>query len=867
MLTSALFLPRFKRGEMKINLWRKFLFLILLYLTFFTPAVAQISYNSSFSGVDYTVLSSENDLAFDRKDGYDLIDLKDGEKIGEIGKPDLPLKLVHLLIPNDSEVESLIIITDSYEVVEGEYFIFPVQPDEKTDGMVEKKWVPPDSEIYNSDLLYPGKLGEIVERGYLAGNQIVTLALYPLQYRPKSKKLFFYPDLDLKLRLRSSTKVSSSTIIKRRSHQVSKIYAGVLNEMVDNKSALSNYSLQGSKPYGSLQSSGYSLSNAYAESSEEYPYLIITSSELKSAFLPLLEWKTKKGIKATIVNLDSILDNYTGRDDPEKIRNFLIHAYQNGTMWVLLGGDEDVVPVRYAYANNTSTPPAITKLQICDLYYSDVDGEWDQDNDGIWGEPGDDSPDIYPDLFVGRVPCGDSGEAASFVEKLLLYEKNPGNGLADYLTSALWICSDQMRDWSGGTGQHVLASQYADSNFFQDLSTLIEDPSGSAANPISPDGENCIQTMDQGWGITAVLAHGKPNGFVAKSNQTNEDPKSWVLTDSGGNAGHGHLPSLSNQGKYGIMYSIACKQSAIDVDKYPQMGSGPCVGELYPLSQNNGGVAFLGYTRWGWVGLSYKLLEKFLHYLFADSLEHHLGIAEALSRCFYPSYRDLNYGHNLFGDPEMPIWTQIPHTLTVTHPDKVTMGLRTINISVTSEDMGVPDATVCLSLNQRIMFLGTTDQNGLLSVQVNLDDLGEMSLVVTKPNFLPYEGNITISITTDIDEDEKQEDIKSFDLSQNYPNPFNPVTSIQYTVGSKQTKKADASSNHVTLKIYNILGQLVRTLVDEPKTPGSYEVIWDGKDEKGKEASSGIYFYRLNVRSLDLETENYQKTKKMTLVK
>jgi hypothetical protein len=831
-------------GKMKTNLWKEFLFLTLLCLAFHSSTgicgqpLAQKSFHFFFS---------ENDFLFNRRDGYDLVDFKNGEKIGEIGKPDLPLKFVHLLIPNDSEVESLIIIGKSYKVMDGEFLVSPAQPDEKTDGTIERVWVSPDSQIYNSDSLYPGKFAEIVESGFLAGNQIVTLALYPLQYRPKSKKLFLCTDLDLELKLRSSTKVSLSSVIKRRSYQASKIYAGILNEMVDNKSDLSSYSLQ--SPY-------YSLSKASEADSEEYPYLIITSSELKSAFLPLLEWKIKKGIKTAIVSVDSILNTYTGRDDPEKIRNFLINAYQHGTIWVLLGGDEDVVPVRYAYPTNASTPPAVTSQQICDLYYSDVDGEWDKDNDGIWGEPGNDSPDIYPDLFVGRVPCSDSGEAASFVEKLLLYEKNPGNGSTAYLTSALWMCSDQMRDFSGGTGQHMLASQYVDNGFFQDLSTLIEAPSGSAENPTTPDGGNCIQTMNPGWGIIAVLAHGTPNCFVTKSNQTNQLPKSWVLTSAGENDGNGHLLSLTNQDKYGIMYSIACKQSAIDVDKHPEMGSEPCVGELYPLSRNNGGVAFLGYTRSGWVGTSYLLLEKFLQYLFADSTEHHLGIAEAFSRCSYPSYRDLNYGHNLFGDPEMPVWTKVPHTLTVIHPSKVLPGLRTINISVTSGGVGIPSSTVCLSLNQRIMFLGTTDQNGLLSCQVNLDDLGEMSVVVTKPNYIPYEGTITISIATDVGDDENQENIESFDLSQNYPNPFNPVTTIRFKVEGERSR----APIPITLKVYNILGRLVRILVDEEKIPGNYEAVWDGKDSQGKEVSSGIYFYRL-------DTENYRRTKRMTLVK
>jgi flagellar hook assembly protein FlgD len=64
----------------------------------------------------------------------------------------------------------------------------------------------------------------------------------------------------------------------------------------------------------------------------------------------------------------------------------------------------------------------------------------------------------------------------------------------------------------------------------------------------------------------------------------------------------------------------------------------------------------------------------------------------------------------------------------------------------------------------------------------------------------------------------------------------------------------------ITLKVYNILGRLVRILVDEEKIPGNYEAVWDGKDSQGKEVSSGIYFYRL-------DTENYRRTKRMTLVK
>lgn len=99
---------------------------------------------------------------------------------------------------------------------------------------------------------------------------------------------------------------------------------------------------------------------------------------------------------------------------------------------------------------------------------------------------------------------------------------------------------------------------------------------------------------------------------------------------------------------------------------------------------------------------------------------------------------------------------------------------------------------------------------------------------------------------------------KSFELSQNYPNPFNPITTIPFQAGSSE--QVAGRPIHTTLKIYNILGQKVRTLVDEEKAPGNYKVIWDGKDNSGREVTSGIYFYQL-------KTKDYTNTKKMVLLR
>ncbi|UCF65721.1 MAG: tandem-95 repeat protein, partial [bacterium] len=88
-------------------------------------------------------------------------------------------------------------------------------------------------------------------------------------------------------------------------------------------------------------------------------------------------------------------------------------------------------------------------------------------------------------------------------------------------------------------------------------------------------------------------------------------------------------------------------------------------------------------------------------------------------------------------------------------------------------------------------------------------------------------------------------------LGQNYPNPFNPLTTVEY--GLK-------SSADVTLKIYNLLGQEVRTLIKANQEAGYHSVVWDGRDNYGQLAASGIYIYRL-------ETRDFVSTRKMILMK
>jgi hypothetical protein len=119
--------------------------------------------------------------------------------------------------------------------------------------------------------------------------------------------------------------------------------------------------------------------------------------------------------------------------------------------------------------------------------------------------------------------------------------------------------------------------------------------------------------------------------------------------------------------------------------------------------------------------------------------------------------------------------------------------------------------------------------------------------VTKRTNSIPYDG----SDISAVDEDPVTSIPTEYSLSQNYPNPFNPTTQIRYAL-----KKAGP----VSLRVYNLMGQLVATLVDQDQTPGEYRVQWDGRDYRGNAVSTGVYIYRM-------EAGEFIRTYRMLLMK
>jgi hypothetical protein len=95
---------------------------------------------------------------------------------------------------------------------------------------------------------------------------------------------------------------------------------------------------------------------------------------------------------------------------------------------------------------------------------------------------------------------------------------------------------------------------------------------------------------------------------------------------------------------------------------------------------------------------------------------------------------------------------------------------------------------------------------------------------------------------------------QAFHLFQNYPNPFNPETTIEYYLHK---------SGDVTLSLYDIKGNLIKRYVQGILNPGTHSVQWNGRNESGNRVASGIYFYRIEVKT---EEKTFMDVKKMILL-
>jgi hypothetical protein len=233
--------------------------------------------------------------------------------------------------------------------------------------------------------------------------------------------------------------------------------------------------------------------------------------------------------------------------------------------------------------------------------------------------------------------------------------------------------------------------------------------------------------------------------------------------------------------------------------------------------------------------------QQFMNSLFSEGLVH-AGLIHADAKHHYVGQartdnymRYAMYELNLLGDPETPIWTDAPAPLTVVHPDAVSVGDGTADVTVEVRGSGaeVVGATVCVSGSELGVYeVATTNEAGTATISLPAGVAGSVTLVVTAPNRIPYASSVTISEVTGVEDGAGRVTA----LLQNAPNPFSSSTEIAFTL---------ARPGRVSVAVYDVSGRRVASLKDGEAEAGSFRIVWDGRDESGRSVADGTYFVRM----------------------
>jgi photosystem II stability/assembly factor-like uncharacterized protein len=293
------------------------------------------------------------------------------------GAPLLPAHEIKILIPQDMEVDEIEIIGFQYEEINLPSPLYPCQSPDTSVG-----FIPPDPDYYLLQYPFPPELIYPLDRaGYTMGYNIATLKIYPFQYVSYEQKVLFYTHIDFALTYRPSQMEHLRPL--RRSEVAQALVKESIKGLVINPEDIDAYapSLQVESRRNNER---VMITGCPSLEGNCVDYVIITNEALRDSFERLADYRTKSGLLTHVMTVESIDTLYQGADREERIRNFLKEANEYwGTIFVLLGGDVNIVPSRIV-PGRASTGDSI---QIpTDLYYSGLDGNWNGDLDWIYGE-------------------------------------------------------------------------------------------------------------------------------------------------------------------------------------------------------------------------------------------------------------------------------------------------------------------------------------------------------------------------------------------------------------------------------------------------------------------------------------------------
>jgi len=661
-----------------------------------------------------------------KSEGYVIPSVGEGIYPTDEGVPMLPTVPLFISVPAGLGAAEVTVTDLTVQELPGSYVVLPANTPRPVSQPAEFRAVFDDG-IYSSCDPYPAVPLTAAGGGNISGFGVAAVQFSPFIYEPASGALSVITRIEFEI---TTEPLSYEVRVPNRvTRRVAEFGLENLKSMVLNPSDV-HVSVPVVEP-GFTTASHPEPTVDGPDFGDTAEWVLVTPEAFVESFSPLRDWKLLKGYTTAIVTTEYIFDNYTGRDNAERIRNFIIDAYQNwSTQWVVLGGDCSFVQERRGYVIIGGCSEDDQHIP-CDLYFSDLDGTWNEDGDGLWGEWPDDNPDMYPDVYVSRFPVVTTDFVDTVVSKTLTYEKEIPAG---HTTEALFLGAYLDSYTSGGAAKNRVDDLYLPTQF-DPVTKLYEDYGNLSRGAV-------IAQMNAG--NCAVVNH------CAHANYT-------IIGCGPSNMSGADAFALTNGDQLGWMNSIGCMCGGFD--RYQ------CFAEQMVLAPAGGMVATIFNSRYGWYspgapgyGPSDLVDQQFFCSMF-NKAKSNFGYALAdMKNYFIPSakgnyyYRWCIYENNVLGPTETLGWTDEMSELDVQYPDHWSHGGFTVNVG--KGGLPVGGALVCLYKEEDCHVSGTTGPGGQVILYPDPSLPGEMHVTVTAQNGWPFEGTTTVDddVSADVTE-------------------------------------------------------------------------------------------------------------------
>ncbi len=538
----------------------------------------------------------------------------------EPGVPALNYYPVRVLIPFGEKVLNVSVQSSPYLLQrDGVYLDYARQ--QQPTSQPRPDATQPNPAIWKSDTLFPAAnhryLGTQLQRGL----QYAVLDLFPWKYNPVSRQIHAASEFSIEI----ETGWDDALATQQANFYAPALAARSVEGFALNPQALASY--QQASRYRN-----HAPQSRLIDLSTPRQMVIITNSTASSWLQSYANWRDGNDISTGVFQTADIYASYPGTDNAAKVRAFISDAYQawastpQPLQYVILGGDDEIVPLRGCYGQVGDT---VDLRMPTDLYFSNLDGDWNANGNDIWGEP-QDQVDMLPEVHIGRFPAETQPEFENIIRKIQYYTSNStfSNNTAIMFGENL---NNNPLTWGGDYKDEVSTSVpelYHLRTMYQRDGTYSEQGVWNAIN--------------EGAHVMNHMGHANQTFLMGQSN--------------------GSIQQLQNT-EYGFLYTQGCYPAAFD---QATSGDGESIAE-HMLTASGGVFAFLGNTRYGWYspgntnGASQFYDRDYFSGLF-QTANNRFGSALSYSRLQnlnaainYDVMRWCYYQMVLFGDPSIEV--------------------------------------------------------------------------------------------------------------------------------------------------------------------------------------------------------------------